>query len=271
MSQDDKFAYYVYGITSSAIGWGAMPGVEGGEPVYALPYEKIQAVVSRVPLDSFGPTTLPVKIKDTTWLQEKVLAHERVVRTVFAGHTIIPTKFGTLFENEEKVQTMLGEYMSKFLLLLAYLEDKEEWGIKIFANRERLREEIQLHDETIKVQRANLAQKGAGAAYLLQKKMDDQIAARVEQALADYSQAAYAKLLVQAVEGCILRLLASELTGRKEEMILHAAFLIRREDASLFGEEVEHLEAEHSWWQVDCTGPWAPYNFLEGCAEAMNV
>lgn len=271
MSQNNLFAYYVYGITSGTVDWRAMFGLEDQEPVYAIPHENLLAVVSRVPLDSFGPATLPVNIKDTTWLQEQVLAHERVIRAIFSDHTIIPMKFGTIFESQDKVQGMLREHSDEFLLLLAYLEGKEEWGIKIFAERELLRQEIREKDTAIQARRIDIVKKGAGAAYLLQKRLDEEITTRVEQAAADCGQAAYAQLLTGVVEGRLLRLLEPELTGRKEEMILHAAFLVRRERVPLFRQDAERLGNEHAWWQVECTGPWAPYNFLETRAEQQHA
>jgi hypothetical protein len=271
VSQDNGFAYYVYGITSSGVGWSAMLGLEGQEPVYAIPLREIQAVVSRVPLTSFSPATLESKIHDTAWLQEKVLAHERVIRRVFTDHTIIPMKFSTLFETEEGVQAMLAEHYAEFIALLAKLDGKEEWGGKIFADRECLRKEIEENDPAIKAKSGEIARKGAGAAYLLRQKLNDQIAARVDQVLADSSQYAYTRLLDWAVEGHILRLLTPEMTGLSEEMVLHAAFLLQRERVPLFLADVPKLGAEHPWWQVECTGPWAPYNFLAAHEEMQSV
>lgn len=284
MSQDDGpalsivegFAYYVYGITLATPlrawkGWAAMEGMESPEPVYAIPLKELQAVVSRVSRESFGPTTLAAKIQDTAWLQEKVLAHERVIRAVFTAHTIIPMKFGTLFETEGKVRTMLAEHYAEFLVLLAKLDSKEEWGVKIYVDRRLLREELQETDVAIKARRAEIAHKTPGAAYLLQQKLSDQIAARVEQALVDYGQVAYAKLLPWAVEGRWLRLLTPEMTGRPGEMILHAAFLVERERVPLLLAEAESLDTGHFWWQVECAGPWAPYNFLVAREEMQSV
>jgi hypothetical protein len=271
VSQDNGFAYYVDGITSSGVGWSAMLGPEGQEPVYEIPLREIQAVVSRVPLTSFSPTTLESKIHDTAWLQEKVLAHERVIRRVFTDHTIIPMKFGTLFETEEGVQAMLAEHYAEFIALLAKLDGKEEWGVKIFADRERLRGEIEQQDPAIKAKSGAIALKSTGAAYLLQQKLKEQIAARVDQVLADSSQYAYTRLLDLAVEGQVLNLLRPELTGRLEEMILHAAFLVQREHTLLFLADAENLKSEHPWWQVECTGPWAPYNFLAAHEEMQSV
>lgn len=271
MSQDNGFAYYVYGITFSTVGWAVVEGMESPEPVYAIPLKELQAVVSRVSRESFGPTTLAAKIQDTVWLQEKVLAHERVIRAVFTAHTIIPMKFGTLFETEEKVRAMLAEHYAEFLALLAKLDDKEEWGVKVYADRRLLREELQETDVAIRTRRVEIAHKTPGAVYLLQQKLNDQIAARLEQALVDYGQVAYAKLLPWAVEGRLLRLLTPEMTGRPEEMILHAAFLVERERVPLLLAEAESLDTEHFWWQVECAGPWAPYNFLAVRAEAQNV
>ena len=61
------------------------------------------------------------------------------------------------------------------------------------------------------------------------------------------------------------------LIGRLEEMILHAAFLVQREHTLLFLADAENLKSEHPWWQVECTGAWAPYNFLAAHEEMQSV
>lgn len=283
MTQTDECAYYVYGITASGIDLGAIIGLEVEDPVgnvelvYAVPQGAIQAVVSRVPLASFGPTTFQaqIRVKDPVgnmaWLQDKVLGHERVVRSVFERHTIIPLKFGTLFETEEKVRAMLAARGADFRALLARLDGKEEWGVKVFADRARLREEIERGDDAIKNESAEIARKGAGAAYLLRQRLNEQIAARVEQALADAGDLAYMRLLHWAVEGVVLRPLPPEMTGVPGEMILNAAFLVAQDQAPTFLAYLASLKAMHAWWHVEHSGPWAPYNFLNLGAEQQNV
>jgi hypothetical protein len=269
MSADAQFAYYVYGITLAGVDWGEAPGLQDGEPVYAIPCDDLQAAVSRVPLAVFAPAAFAAKLDDAAWLQVQVLRHEGAVRRVFEQGTIIPMKFGTLFESEEGVRNLLAARGAELRALLTDLEGKQEWGVKIYADPNRLRQAIEEEDQDIRAQRAQLARKGAGTAYLMQQRLAERIAQRVEQARYDAADEAFARLSAGAVRGVLLRLLPPELTQRAQEMILNAAFLIAVDAAPQFLGIVSELNARHRWWQVEPSGPWAPYNFLT--REAQHV
>lgn len=278
MTDVNAFAYYLYGITARSGDCDEpLAGVGAGEPVSRVTFEDLQAVVSRVPLADFSAGALQARMKEAAWLEGQVLAHERVIRVVFARRTIIPIKFGTLLETKDAVTQRLQENAPRFRALLQQLAGKQEWGVKIFANRAALKTNLVTNDATLARQAAALAKKRAGAAYLYQKKLDEQIAQRVEQALLAEADAAYIRLLASAEEGCLLRLLPPELTGRSGEsnpwdvMILNAAFLVKPEALIAFIHQVERLQPEHDWWQIEWTGPWAPYNFLNSAAESEHV
>ena len=72
----------------------------------------------------------------------------------------------------------------------------------------------------------------------------------------------HSRLVAVAEDGVPLDLQSRELSGRDEEMVFNAAYLV--EDRERFEEELGALADEHRARGVDfeLTGPWPPYNFV---------
>lgn len=52
------------------------------------------------------------------------------------------------------------------------------------------------------------------------------------------------------------------LPASSDEAVLDAAFLVERERWSEFADVVDAQAREHAAFDVDCTGPWPPYDFV---------
>jgi len=68
-----------------------------------------------------------------------------------------------------------------------------------------------------------------------------------------------------AVAGVVNRPQPRELSGRADEMFLNAAYLVASDDTSLIA-AVGELDAAYRRLAIsfELTGPWPPYNFVEG-------
>ncbi len=71
-THEDGCGYYVYGIVGSN---GSQPveslpeqGIDPAYPVYALPYQAIQAIVSTVSLEEFGQEQIEANLEDLKWV-----------------------------------------------------------------------------------------------------------------------------------------------------------------------------------------------------------
>ena len=59
-----------------------------------------------------------------------------------------------------------------------------------------------------------------------------------------------------------------ELTGREEPMLLNGAYLVDDDAVDRFRAVVDAVDAEcrERGWEVELTGPWPPYHFVEEAA-----
>lgn len=233
--------------------------------IYFIFYLGLYAVVNEVPLDEFSEENLKKNLSDLEWIKTKAGIHEKVIETVMKNSCVIPFKFGTIFNTEENLKIMLKEHISKFKDTLKYLEGKEEWGVKIYCDIDKLKENLILEDrELLNIDREiNSCQ--PGKAFILKKKKVELVNTNINKKLNDYGQLIFEKLNQYSIESRINKLLPKEVTERKEEMILNSVFLIKKDKVENFIEAESALKEifQEMGFFLDCTGPWPPYNFTD--------
>ena len=264
----EGYGYYVYGVLGSdnnqPVEGLPEEGIDPAYPVYALPYQAIQAIVSKVPLREFGQKALEANLNDMEWLEAKVRAHQGVLETVLANHTLIPMRLCTIYWSESRVQEMLAQHYDNFVDTLTWLEDKQERGVKVYCDGEALSQRVREVSDRVKRLGAEMEQKSSGAAYFLKKKLDKTIAEEVERTSDEYAQRSHDRLSGHTEEAVINSLQSREITGRKEAMVLNGAYLVAEEQLAAFRAELASLEGEYGdlGFSYEMTGPWPPYSFV---------
>jgi hypothetical protein len=273
----EDHGYYVYGIVGD-VGErnqvfqkkpGFSKGIDPAHPVYTLPYQAIQAIVSKVSLQEFGQEELEANLEDIQWVEAKVLAHQRVLEAVLADHTLVPMRFCTIYRSESGVQEVLAKHYDDFVEALAHLKGKQEWGGKVYCDGQTLAQRVGESSNKVKELKAEMEEKSSGAAYFLKKKVYDVITEEVEQASDEYAQRSHDRLSSHAEEAVVNPLQSKELTGRDEAMVLNGAYLVAEERLTAFRAELESLKEEYGdlGFIYEMTGPWPPYNFVSTCTE----
>jgi hypothetical protein len=266
------YGYYAYGIVGDtgernqvfSEKPGFSEGIDPAYPVYTLQLSAISAIVSKVPLQEFGQEELEANLDDIKWVEAKVLAHQHVLEAVLASRTLIPMRFCTIYQSEDRVQEMLAQHYDDFVETLARLAGKQEWGVKVYCDGEALAKRVGETSDKVKELKAQMEQKSSGAAYFMKKKVDEAIAEEVERVSDEHAQRSHERLSSHAEEAVINPLQSKELTGRKEAMVLNGAYLVAEEQLAAFRAELESLAKEYGdlGFIYEMTGPWPPYNFV---------
>ena len=260
--------YYIYGIMKSDGNQitESLPkeGIDPAYPVYALPYQTTQAILSKVSLQEFGQEEIEANLNNINWVEAKVRAHLGILEAVSANGTVIPMRFCTIYQSQSRVQEILEQYYDDLLGTLARLEGKKEWGVKVYCDSEALGQKIGEISDRVKELKTTMAKKSEGIAYFWKKKLEETIAAEVERISDEYAQLSHNRLSSHAAEAVINSLQDKKITGRKEEMILNVAYLVTDEQLAVFRAELESLEKEYGdlGLSYEITGPWPPYNFV---------
>ena len=266
---EENLCCYVYGITRTSGGLVAMPNcsIEEARPVRLVSEGSIAAAVSDVSPDEFGAAALERRTSEAEWITAKAQLHVSVLAGLAAG-AVVPMRFCTIFRDENSVRELLRSQRADLLAALDRLEGKEEWAVKIYCNRPALDRMAADSCEAAASVKAQLAGKPDGTAYFLRKKLESLVGAHAERTLEDVMCESFTRLAQCSDAAVTNPPQRKEATGRSDEMILNAAYLVLRERLDEFHAEVAALGDERGpfGFTFELSGPWPPYNFVNTSA-----
>jgi hypothetical protein len=220
-----------------------------GESLELVGDDDVAVVVGRVPQSEYGEDVLPSRLNDRQWLGRAVTEHEQVVRSMLGTGAVVPLRFGSLYRDIHAVEEFLSTHREEFLTSLARLRDRVELGVKVWV--------------AAPGDGGRQGPAPTGREYLERRRAEREEAARARATLDERLRAIHARLLAAADDGVLNRPQPKELSGDRREMAINAAYLVTAGGEALLA-EVERLRAEHDDLELEVTGPWAPYNFVEG-------
>ncbi|PKL50058.1 MAG: hypothetical protein CVV39_01990 [Planctomycetes bacterium HGW-Planctomycetes-1] len=234
-----------------------------GNDLYSVCHNDLYAVVGKVDQQEFGEEGLKRNMADMEWIKAKAGMHEKIIERVMADTDVIPFKFGTLFNADASLKAMLEQYGQEFKAILRKLAYKQEWGLKIYYNPEKLKANLGNDDAEILKIEDEIKSSSAGKSYFLKKKKDELLEKTLNEKINECGQESFELLKELSFEARINRLLPREVTEREDEMVLNSAFLVDKDEVGDFRNMVDTLKMhyEGKGFYIDCTGPWPPYNF----------
>jgi hypothetical protein len=206
-------------------------GIEDA-PVFAYPSGEFAVVVSEYPASkSLNP--------------QFIVEHARVVSGCFRAMTVLPFRFGTIFESDEALRRAVRTNRKTFLESLARLRGKAEMHVKIL-----------LKDAVIEEALRELPV-GVGGEYL--RKLRDQASReRERQTKARALSLQVHKLFSPLEEDVVCKRTDSG------NMLLDFAHLIDSSTISKYQNRYSAATRHFKDCQVSITGPWPPYHFMPG-------
>jgi hypothetical protein len=263
---------YIYCIT------GEIPKFDSisKENVHGVSYifhKGLFAVVSEVLAEEFGEDMLKKNLNDITWLESKVKTHEKIIEKVMGQTTVIPFRFATIFKTEDSLKTMIEKFLDGFRDILNRLLGQEEWGVKIYCDMEKFKATVVKENSQILKMEEEIKSSGIGKAYFLNKKKEELINDIANKTITGYRIEIREALQEQSSAACPMMLLPKEITGRKDEMVMNAAFLVDKTKLNDFIESIKYLKVkyEDAGLDFDYTGPWPPYNFCQVNSNQQSV
>jgi hypothetical protein len=263
IAETSATGWYVYAVVDAeAAGLdgtiAGLRGFTGGSEIRLVRDGSLAAIVGSVSLDEFGERALQEHLNDRGWLEEKARAHEELLQSVTRAAAVVPLRFGAIYRELADVGAFLHGRRDQFRSALDRVRGRVELGVKGWVDRRRL-EEVLAQDQGGPPMDA-----AGGRAYLERRQNERRFATEAANVVADAVQKVHGRLLELAVDGVVNRPQPRELTGRSEEMILNAAYLVPDDDQSLIG-EVAALDAGLRPFAIalEVTGPWPAHNFVD--------
>jgi hypothetical protein len=235
---------YVYCIirASSPMRFGPIGMDDQSPEVYTINFRDMAAVVSDVPIAPLDST------------RENVLGHERVNETVMRDHTVIPMSFGTIFKTREDILELLRSAYEAFADVLAKMQDKLEFGLKVLWDRDEIVRAIEQEDEDIHRLKSEISSQ-KGSTYFARMQYGRLIDAALQQRSERYVAEFLQRLRDVSVASRVNRAIG-------DKMIMNAAFLVQREHEPAFDRRIKEIASRYDKLTFKYTGPWPPYNFV---------
>jgi Gas vesicle synthesis protein GvpL/GvpF len=264
-----ELGWYVYGVVAEDCQLGQMPGIDGAHHVGVIAGEGVGAVTSKVRLSEFGEESLHEHLNDLAWLEENARRHEQILDRVRGQTTLVPMRLCTIYRTETSVREMLAREHEFLADALRRLEGRTEWGVKLFVSASGLEPGREQDSAALNDVTERLTEAGPGESYLLKKRLEGLRQADSESVLEEFCSSAHERLSALSIEAKLNPVQPRELTNRDGQMILNGVYLVDDTANEEFGAQVAGLADEYRPYglEVELTGPWPPYNFVNDSTE----
>jgi hypothetical protein len=245
---------WVYGVVGgSSEEPAATEGVDG-HPVALHRHAGVGALVSRVPRDRFGVEALTARLEDLEGLEALARAHDAVLEAAMRSGAVVPFRLCTVYSSPERLVAMLEREGPALTSALRRLERTEEWGVKAF-----------LRAPAHAAAEEDPAVAASGRDYLSRKREQRDAVDADREATEAVVTGIHTRLAERAGAAVLSRPQDRRLSGRDAEMVLNAAYLVPSEGVGAFRSFVEQLARSHEpdGLELELTGPWPPYHFVE--------
>jgi hypothetical protein len=255
----DATIHYCYAIarTFRADALRDLAGVHG-VAVHQVAEGDLVAVTSPVPAADFDEAALRRNLEDLDWLAGVATAHSAVVDAVSASATTLPLRLATVYLDEDRVRAMLRQGRDRFAVALDRITGRVEWGVKVSTRPARWDSESERTGPPAR----------SGRSYLRRRIAERDARETAWQRAADTADEIDRTLTALAEARRQYRPQNAQLAGGRGENVLNVAYLVAEERSAAFVDRVAALRDAATDYDVELTGPWAPYSFADGSVDA---
>ena len=225
-----------------------LAGMKGmsGEALFAIFCIDLALVVSNV-----NKTTL---ITDKT----NAIEYAGVIETISQHFTVLPVRFGSILETEESLMKILERNYDEIRENLLKVEDKFEFGLKVFCDTEKLVTELKSKAIATNVSptQSSTAPNSVSRDWL-NKKLEEH---RIEESVLLYVDSIIATLTEHLTK---LEAVSKFKKRTSSTIIIDAVFLLEKTHKKPLIQLITDIEKNHPDLNFVLTGPWPPYNFVD--------
>jgi hypothetical protein len=222
-------------------------GIHGTSSVYIVPFEDFATVVSQEPMKKY-----PL-------MRDYLVAHELVCEKVMQTHRVLPVRFCTIAENEDKIiNEVLKVKKEEFTQRFLEIKNCDEYGLRVrWKDVDKVFREIGETDEKIN----NMKTKILNLPELEKRNMLIEIGHVVQKAIQE-KNTKLGDSLIAEFSNLAKKTKKNNILG--DMNILNAAFLVNKEKQTLVDKAINNLGAQYEKdLYFKYVGPVPPFNFVE--------
>lgn len=191
--------------------------------------------------------------EDSAGTRESMRNYTEVLCQIIKHTTIIPLRFGTMFDQEEQIKKILRHQAKDYFKLLTQLDNKIEVELKVWWKQESFRE-VMMKDKRLSRWKKTL-ESGVGQGY------DVVEFGRAVQEVAGLQRKAVEKEFIALLSPLAVKWVVKEPVD--EYQAFDGVFLVDRRKEEEFDAAVGILYDRNPHKYVfKYTGPWAPHHFV---------
>ena len=245
---------YIYCIIASdrPQSFGPFGVGDQGAELTTICFNDLAAVVSDSPIIKYRVS------------RDNLIAHEKAIEAVMKEHQVLPVRFSTIAENEEKIVKILEKEHDRFAELLKTMDGKTELSVIAMFKEDVIYKDIAEKYQDIRASKEKIAtlppEKARGPLMEIGRKVEEALIKERE----IYKQE-------------ILDILTALSSDRKisdnygEMMIIKAAFLVERCREEEFDRKVNELAEKYvDKIRFKYVGTLPPFNFVNLVIETGN-
>jgi len=224
----------------------SLKGIAGAD-LYAVSSDQISAVVS------------DINRPDLIANNSNAIDYAGVIETLARKFTLLPMRFGSVMDSIGSINNMLVKNYSEIQNNLQKVENKYEFGLKVFCDPEKLMSELSLESEATNetLQTSYSEMKTSVYREYVNEKLKEH---KKEEILLSYVDSVIAELTEFLSQLNTLKKI-KKMTSAKN--IIDAVFLLKKEDKNELIQAVEDFQSKYPRLNFILTGPWPPYNFVD--------
>ena len=241
-----KEGKYIYCIIESNKPRSFGPLGIGGraDELYTVCFNGLAACVSNSPIIKYS------------CLRDNMLAHEMAIEEVMKEYTVLPVRFNTIADDEEKVKKILEIDHDRFIDVLKNMEGKKELGLKAIFKEEIIYKDILERYEDIRILKEKIALLSPERTYYQRMEIGRMVEASLQNEREICKKEILDSLIPLAEDNKI-----NNTYG--ELMILSSAFLVNRDKEVEFDRKVEEFNTKYGdKIKFKYVGTIPPFNFV---------
>ena len=212
-----------------------------------------------VKLDEISAVVCDINKIEVVADKENAIEYAEVIENIWKQFTLIPMRFGSILDSKDAISNMLSKNYSEFKDNLLKVENKCEFGLKVFCDSEKIIAELKENSNNEIGLTPSIENENTNSVFrnYIDKKLKEH---RFEEFLLS---------LVDTVINEITKQLENlNAINKFKKMssatnIVDAYILIEKENKNELLKMVKHFQNQYPSLNFILTGPWPPYNFVE--------
>ena len=243
----------IYAILSDEINQGKLnailsgiPGIAGTD-LGAVSFNQITAIVS------------DIEKADLVANQVNAFAFAHVIEILEKHYPLLPMRFGSVMESTDLILKMLEKNYSEFQNNLQKVENKSEFGLKIFCDTEKLKAELKFKSDAVSDSSQKPITENKDSVYreYINQKLK---AHRLEEMLMGYIDLIIAEFTEFLAELDAVKKIKKMTTVTT---IIDAVFLLEKDKKPELIQAIEDLQRKYTGLNFILTGPWPAFSFVD--------